>query len=454
MREILNRKALVHELAIKAANGNLGLFVGTGFSMAMNAKTCNFRDLVSYIYNTPMPYDAETPNFDKDRKEKPDLFLGKSFPQIVEDIEKEKGRDVVCSVIVQRCSINISDDLLFKNQKIKSTEDEESVEFVRHSLSLIAPQWAITTNYDLVLEQLLENSETFGPKDFVSIHFGVTPIFHIHGHVKDPENIVVSEKDYSNFLSSNLYRQQKLSSLLAESTVLFMGYSLGDINVRSALEQAKHFFPEKRELKDENLHVLLSYKKDSLDEESDSVIYDKNIGLYVLEVNSLKKFIRDVGEEVEQLKSCESDKIEKILLGKDEIKCSEEYRKSLISQLNVNSKKILKEICNSFLCVIDDLWSDYSKFYERKISQGQKELYEKNIIDVTIDLIYCEKVLLLNPALIYKIIGILNRLAQDNCKFLNLIEKQKIPRCVYKEITNIIESNNYLDLRKVFEQQH
>ena len=453
MREILNRKALVHELAIKAANENLGLFVGTGFSIAMNAKTCNFRDLVSYIYNTPMPNDEEPPNFDKDRKEKPDLFLGKSFPQIVEDIEKEKGRDVVCSVVVQRCSINISDELLFKNQKNKPTE-EENVEFVRRSLSLIAPQWAITTNYDLVLEQLLENSETFGPKDFVSIHFGVTPIFHIHGHVKDPENIVISEKDYSNFLSSNLYRQQKLSSLLAESTVLFMGYSLGDINVRSALERAKQFFPEKREQEDRNLHVLLSYKKDSLDEETDSVVYDKNIGLYVLEVNSLKKFIRNVGDEVKQLKACESDKIENIQLRKNEIKCSEEYRKSLICQLNNCSKKLLKEICNVLLCVIDGLWNEYSKFYERKISQGLKELYEKNIIDIVVDLIYSENVLLLNPALIYKIIGILNRLAQDNCKFLNLIEKQKIPRCVYKEITNIIESNNYLDLRKVFEQQH
>ena len=104
------------------------------------------------------------------------------------------------------------------------------------------------------------------------------------------------------------------------------------------------------------------------------------------------------------------------------------------------------------MCVIEDLWNDYSKFYERKISHGQKELYEKNIIDVTVDLIYSENVLLLNPVLIYKVIGIFNRLAQDNCKCLNLIEIKKIPRCVYMEITNIIESNNYLDLRKIFEQ--
>ena len=199
---------------------------------------------------------------------------------------------------------------------------------------------------------------------------------------------------------------------------------------------------------------MLSYKKDSLDEDADSAVYDKNIGLYVLEVNSLKKFIRNVGDEVEQLKTCELGEIENIQLRKYEIKCSDEYRKSLICQLSNGSKNLLKEICNAFLCVIEDLWNNYSKFYERKISQGQKELYEKNIIDVAVDLIYSENVLLLNPILIYKIIGILNRLAQDNCKCLNLIEKQKIPRCVYKEITNIIESNNYLDLRKVFEQQH
>ena len=449
MAEIENRKQLITKLAEKAFHANLGFFVGTGFSIAVNPKTCNFENLVRSIYNSGMHDDGGTPNFDKDRKEKPELFFGKSYPQIVEDIEKEKGRELVLAVVVQRCSINISDERVPKKNEREKENENDGGEQLKRSLSIIAPQWAITTNYDLILEQLFENSKMFGPKDFLSVHIGITPIFHIHGHVRNPDDIVISEKDYSNFLSSNIYRRQKLSSLLAESSVLFMGYSLGDINVRTALKEARLFFPEKRD--DENIRVLLLYNQESLDSSEDNVEYNEDEGLYILKMNSIKKILKEIAENVEKMKYNDQQKIANINTMKEEIKYSKEYRKKMILELDRDSPKVLNEKSNIFLNIIIDMWKEYSHSISCKETPNRINLIATNMIDIVVDLIYSKDVLLLKPELIYKMVRILDQLLQDNQKCLDSINKKNIPQCVYKEIINIIESNGYINLKEVFE---
>jgi hypothetical protein len=113
----------------------------------------------------------------------------------------------------------------------------------------------MTTNYDDFVVQALE-SRYRDPKrelcrwnalvkDYPSIFesepgFTPTPanpvVFHLHGHDKVPESLVLTEDDYLGFLA-NISSQQdllpaRIKQALAVDSLLFIGYSLADWNFR------------------------------------------------------------------------------------------------------------------------------------------------------------------------------------------------------------------------------
>ena len=278
MEEIQNRRGLIDQIAYRALCGNLGLFTGTGFSIAMNSDACSFEELVKKIYNCD----------ESDSKDIPKKFMGHSFPQMVEKIEKEKGREKVLDVVEQSCSLNV---------------DESFLHEMKEYISTINPQWVITTNYDLIMEQLIDNSRTIGPYNPFSIQEGMTTIFHMHGHIRDSQNIVVSEKDYVDLLKVDDYRQMKLSSSLAESSVIFMGYSLGDINVRAALNRAQTYnlkACDEFEKKYPKIYVQAEYDSQSFDDADDEVLYDENVNLYTLKIKDIKRFLKETSYKVKE----------------------------------------------------------------------------------------------------------------------------------------------------------
>jgi hypothetical protein len=114
----------------------------------------------------------------------------------------------------------------------------------------------ITTNYDKFMEEALksvgripdseycrwnEAIELSGDKSlFVDSEYKPTEIrplvYHLHGVVDVPQSIVLTELDYIYFLI-NLSKDEKLlptaiRKALASTSMLFIGYSLGDINFR------------------------------------------------------------------------------------------------------------------------------------------------------------------------------------------------------------------------------
>lgn len=114
----------------------------------------------------------------------------------------------------------------------------------------------ITTNYDKFMEEALRNMgripdseycrwneaiELSGDKSlFVDSEYKPTEIrplvYHLHGVVDVPQSIVLTERDYIYFLI-NLSKDEKIlptaiRKALASTSLLFIGYSLGDINFR------------------------------------------------------------------------------------------------------------------------------------------------------------------------------------------------------------------------------
>lgn len=104
-------------------------------------------------------------------------------------------------------------------------------------LSKVSVDGIITTNYDPLLEILFPGFTVYVGQDqliFNQIH-GVAEIYKIHGSIADPNSIVLTQKDYDVFEDRSKYLAAKLLTMMVEHPVIFLGYSMGDPNVKQIM---------------------------------------------------------------------------------------------------------------------------------------------------------------------------------------------------------------------------
>jgi hypothetical protein len=99
-----------------------------------------------------------------------------------------------------------------------------------------------TTNFDRNLETALEvHGKEFvkivSAKDIARIRDGVTQLVKFHGDFDDDTSIVVAETDYLDRLSFESPLDIKFQSDALGKTILFIGYSLSDLNIRFILHR-------------------------------------------------------------------------------------------------------------------------------------------------------------------------------------------------------------------------
>jgi hypothetical protein len=99
-----------------------------------------------------------------------------------------------------------------------------------------------TTNFDRNLETALQvNGKEFvkivNAKDVARIRDGVTQIVKYHGDFDDDQSIVIAETDYLDRLSFESPLDIKFRSDALGKTILFIGYSLSDLNIRFLLHR-------------------------------------------------------------------------------------------------------------------------------------------------------------------------------------------------------------------------
>jgi len=100
----------------------------------------------------------------------------------------------------------------------------------------------ITTNYDFLLENAYRNASrryiVIADENQFStaqMDFGNndrTLIIKIHGDFDHPDKMVITEDDFDKFKEENPLMTTYLSSLMMVRTLLFIGYSLDDFNIR------------------------------------------------------------------------------------------------------------------------------------------------------------------------------------------------------------------------------
>lgn len=215
----------IFEIAYAAASGRLCLFTGTGFSKAVTAGAApTWQGLLEAVAE-PLP--------------KKDELLGALFPpgqahplameeaaQVLQLELRKIGRDIYADIAERVVGLALAGD----NAAIAAF-------LAQHELS------AITTNYDKLLEELagIDGCHSLTPGLPVPRSKARVAVYHVHGSIDSPDNMVVTSEDYFRFINGQSYFSRKLSTILHENTVVILGYSLGDTNLKAILSDYKGF---------------------------------------------------------------------------------------------------------------------------------------------------------------------------------------------------------------------
>ncbi len=95
----------------------------------------------------------------------------------------------------------------------------------------------ITTNYDGLIESLFPGFTVFvGQEDLLFQQlYEVGEIYKIHGSAASPQTMVLTEEDYGRLKEQTSYLAAKLLTIFVEYPIIFMGYSIGDPDIRAIL---------------------------------------------------------------------------------------------------------------------------------------------------------------------------------------------------------------------------
>jgi|GEM_PF-1082592 len=236
-----SRDEVLKRLGRASLTGGLGLLIGTGFSIA--ATEDSPKPALSWgelLECAAAELDLEFPPADSQ---------GMSYPRMAsemarvlrEKILEDAGKDAPTGS--RRTALDEATSRI-KEKIARLTAFHQNPELsddLGEALKGIGPAWIVTTNFDLLIEELLPDSDVLLPRQVIPANARVTPVYHLHGHRLAPASIVITEQDYVETFRMGEYRQIKLSLLFSESTTLLLGYGLGDVNVLTAIEWARSY---------------------------------------------------------------------------------------------------------------------------------------------------------------------------------------------------------------------
>jgi len=212
------------EIAYAAAAKRLCLFTGTGFSRALSDdKAPSWRGLLEAIC------DEHVDNADF----KLALFPVDSPPSLQLDEAAQ-----VIAIELSKSGKSIHDEIakLISGVELAGSNPETEKFFKERSYRIV------TTNYDKLAEELAEDDcQSLSPGRPIPRSNSRVKTFHVHGSVEVPRRMVVTADDYFNFMNSEAYFSRKLSTVLHENTVVILGYSLGDTNLKAILSDYRCF---------------------------------------------------------------------------------------------------------------------------------------------------------------------------------------------------------------------
>lgn len=349
-------KKLIEELRHAYNNNNITLFIGSGCSLSFGYPSWNellLKYLEKKIENDSNILDKLKFYLKREEKEnltieelKKDLNSNKidllKFAQFLNNVVEP--RDGLKSYISESI-IKVNKDLE-KKDKIKDKYGNNYLDRCKKIKNII------TTNYDNVIEETFKknfgiyNNTPFRGKSLKIDKYDSKNIniLKIHGDCNQNKEIVITEEDYHNFESTDDYMYSKMKVLFRETTVIFSGYSMDDLDLRRFLYKYKKF--------DEGNKYYISYdfmnnelrknmEKDFkikiLNKYCDGLTLDK-VFADIESIEDFSKFTDEIIEVIEKniIKGIDIQKIEKLMF---ELSFTENDLERLYKKLNKVGEK-------------------------------------------------------------------------------------------------------------------
>ena len=232
-------ETIIRVIAEASVAGRLLLFVGTGFSRAvLNWKNTPVKLVPGWLDLLETICKRERLDVDN--------FFCRHWKQF----------DYDCPAIASRMTEAIQgsawSDKLSKLKQEAASETcwlptKRQCARIGEIIRGLRPVAIVTTNYDEVMEALLGNGGKHIPRHtrFQVALSDRIPIWHVHGSVRNTNDIVLTREDYLEFFRPGNKEQRKLTKLLQNYVTVFVGYSLSDLNLLAALDWATNLRPSK-----------------------------------------------------------------------------------------------------------------------------------------------------------------------------------------------------------------
>lgn len=183
---------------------------------------------------------------------------------------------------ISRFKLYISDLLL--ELEYKKSKEKELTEFkkIRKNIGSI-----ITTNYDRLIEETFEFNPLIGNDILLSNPYG--SVYKIHGCVNNPESLIINREDYDNFDEKYELIRAQLLSLFIHNPIIFLGYNIGDNNIKKILRTLFTYVKPNSKLAEKirDNFLLVEYEPDSENLEVSEHDIDME-GFSTIRINKIK----------------------------------------------------------------------------------------------------------------------------------------------------------------------
>lgn len=251
--------------------GNLILFVGAGLSM--NLELPSWGNLIDYLAED-LGYESE-------------IFhsLG-NYQSLAEYYIKKNGIGELRSWMDNKWH-NGMEEKIAKNEIYKD---------------LVALDFPIiyTTNYDKSIELAYKHyqkdfTKVTGVKDIKDIENNKTQIIKFHGDFTNDESIVLSESSYFERLDFETPLDIKFRSDVLGKSILFIGYSLTDINIRFIFYKLMKIWEKSGRMEDRPSSFIFTNKENIIQKE---ILKSRGIDMVVSDKDNPGEALKDFFEKL------------------------------------------------------------------------------------------------------------------------------------------------------------
>lgn len=245
---------------------------------------------------------------------------------------------------------------IFSNNELINSNSEELKEFKN---MLRKSRVILTTNYDTFIEECFEENEReilkkyIGQKGLFQGGNGYCELYKIHGSIEEPNSIVITEEDYREYDKNSILITSKIVSSLLNSPIIFLGYSLTDLNIKNIIKNFSNSLDEREKSLLSKRIIIINWKKD---EESiiEEIITDTSLNCTytVIKTDNYLEVFKKIGKINQGATPAEISKFEHIIKelivqrGK-----KGELDKTIVNLISNEDLKNIKNIGNSNIAV-------------------------------------------------------------------------------------------------------